>query len=500
MSAPLQEALDRLVPSCDTEFGDWERVLAAAGVTRAPATAEPAAPLRGRRLTRRQLIAAALSLGAVTILFATPAFGLRALILDFVGGRTSVSFEKSRPAPAAIKKRFLDVFSVGAPAGMDQGVLPDQAREITFRGAAGQKRVLWVAPTRARGFCFIIVGAGGGCTTKEVEQENAPVVVDGAFSQRPGEQPRFLEVNGRVFSPKVATLTLEFQDHWSMPIPFVYVSSPINAGFFLTGVPSDHQRPGHWPTSLVARDGHGAILGTRMITVPTGVVRPLPPSSFPPQPPRTLPTASEVAPSAPTQTASADGITVIAGANGDVRVAARNLSPELARLLGRAVSVSCFRLTREFGIFTVRGDGVSGAFANSIGFNIHGIGRPLDGCEIASSRGHRWPDTFGSHSPVELALTAKGRAYFADRVAARDLSLFVRSGRMQAIRKENGSKLVHEMKTEFGAELARSRIRWSLTPNGITFIEESVTGRTFRVIVEHGRIVRSNVRPYAKVF
>src|SRR6185312_15591726 len=92
-------------------------------------------PSPARRPTRRQLAAVAVALAAIVVLFATPAFGLRDLIADFIGGRTSVSFVKSEPAPNAIKKRFLDLFA-GGPPGMNPNVRPAETRRITFRGAA----------------------------------------------------------------------------------------------------------------------------------------------------------------------------------------------------------------------------------------------------------------------------------------------------------------------------------------------------------------------------
>ena len=144
----------------------------------------------------------------------------------------------------------------------------------------------------------------------------------------------------------------------------------------------------------------------------------------------------------------------VAGANGAVRITAHAASRVRSRASCGRVTISCFRVTREFGIPGVRGYGPSGALADSIGLTLTGVGRPLDGCEIDSPRGHRWPDPLGSHSPIELAFTTKGRAYFADRAAARDLALFVRSGRMQRIRREPHPELLRDMNAAYGPELA----------------------------------------------
>ncbi len=71
---------------------------------------------------------------------------------------------------------------------------------------------------------------------------------------------------------------------------------------------------------------------------------------------------------------------------------------------------------------------------------------------------------------------------------------------MQKIRRERGKSLLREMNDVYGPALARSRIHFALDPRGITFRETSTTGKVFAVVVRNGRVVRSNLAPYAKVF
>ncbi len=486
MSDPMLHALDELVPAGPHETGDWAGVLAAAGVK----------PRRARRPSRRQLIAAVAALAVLGTLVATPALGVRGLILGLIG-RTNVSFVSSPGAPAKIKLEFLE-FDQGAPAGMAPHPLPDEARSITFRGAGGQKHVLWVAPTSSGGFCSIGV-ASGGCLAKAERATAGPLTVGGGYSEARGRAPLMREVNGVVLSPAVAALTLEFADGTSLPLPFVYVSSPIDAGFYFYGVPAPHQSAGHRPVAVVARNAAGAVIATKSLETPP---RPLPirPGLHFVRRPQTLPAAGAVHPTVPLRRATASGVTAVAGSNGAVQLTAGTLTPAAAKLLGRAVTYDCFRLAHAFGISTVFGEARSGDFARSVGFTLHGSIGLFDGCEIDSTRGHRWPDALSSHSPVELAFTSKARAYFADRAAARDLALFVRSGRMQRIRHEPGKELLRELNAAYGPALARSRIRFALGPHGITFSETSTTGKTFTVVVRNGRIVHSNVEPYAKAF
>ena len=59
---------------------------------------------------------------------------------------------------------------------------------------------------------------------------------------------------------------------------------------------------------------------------------------------------------------------------------------------------------------------------------------PYDGCEIAGLYGHSWWDAWGTRDAVEIWLTVRGRRFFNDRAAGRDLAYFVRSRRVQRIR------------------------------------------------------------------
>ena len=192
---------------------------------------------------------------------------------------------------------------------------------------------------------------------------------------------------------------------------------------------------------------------------------------------------------------------VVVGHNGAVQFTQTAHTAHLEHLIGRSVSYSCFRLTREFGILTTRGFGDEGRFASNVGFLLNGVGTPLDGCDIEGSAGHLWPDRNGNHSAVEIAFTPVGRAFFADRAAARDLALFVRSKRVQKIRHETPAKAVHDLQTSYGSQLAHGHIHITTqNPNELVFTETSTTGKTFTVTVRNGRISKQNLKPYAFVY
>jgi hypothetical protein len=207
-----------------------------------------------------------------------------------------------------------------------------------------------------------------------------------------------------------------------------------------------------------------------------------------------------VAPTAPKQTGSADGFTVVAGHNGAVQFTQIGTTPILRKLEGLSAGFGCFRLTKEFGIFTVRGLGDGGRFAPRVGIRLNGVGTPLDGCEVQASFGRTWPDPLGNHAAVEIPLTPAGRRFFADRAAARDLALFVRSRRMQRLRAEPPARALVDIRRAYGRALAGSRIRMAATGGALRFGERSPTGKEFFVLVRGGKIARQNLEPYGFVF
>jgi hypothetical protein len=226
---------------------------------------------------------------------------------------------------------------------------------------------------------------------------------------------------------------------------------------------------------------------------------------------QTLPAATAVPLRRPIQVGSVNGVSVRADKQGNVRFQIGALPATIRRLLaGQGVSYGCFRLTREFGIFTVRGFGVSGALRPSVGLRFATVGTPFDGCELQGGYGHTWPDPLRSHSAAEIAFTQAERRFFADCAAARDLALFVRSRRMHRLRKLTGRRLVSSLLATYGnnitrlpslsAQLRPNRIGYVPTPLGVNFAEWSPTGRRFTITVTHGKIVRQDLKPYAFVF
>jgi hypothetical protein len=481
----VQQVLDSLVPDRAGEFGEWDDVLARAGVGRE----EPAAP----KAPRRGVIAALVFVAAIVV----PA--LVAAVLT----RTDVIFSDSKPAPNVVKKQFADL-GFGSPPRFALGVQAAKAREVGTFTIHGRRRSVWVAPTLKGGFCTMFEAGFGGCVADPSERR----ILGASYEEGSSQGAWVSAIGGWVITRAArARLELAYADGSSEDIAYVHVSPPIDAGFFWFDVPKGHSDKRSRAVALYVKDGTGRTLATQRFAYEPR--RPIHRGAMPSGKyvPPSLPTRSSVPPSEPIQLGSGNGVSVTAGANGVVLFDASRIDPHARALIGRGVGLGCFKLTREFGIFDTRELFFSGRFAPAVALRIFGLSPPLDGCEIQGSYGHRWPDRNGSHSAVEIALTDKGRRYFTNRAAARDLALFVRMAKMQRIRKLTGTELLSALAPypivrlpSRGATPPVGKIGYALTADGVTFVERSPTGRRFFVEIRHRRIAHMNVKPYAFVF
>jgi hypothetical protein len=429
--------LDRLVPEPQT-FGDWDDVLGRAGIT--------------KRRARKPLVVAAVVVALLVVLFATPALGV---LLDLIG-RTDVPFT-GKSAPTRVQRTFFDM-SLAAPKGMGPQAIASQTRRV---GALGG-RALYVAPTRSGGFCWEIARSGGGCGT----EGERPLNVIWAMKERRGG-PVFVEaVMGTISAPAAQTLTVEYRDGTSKRLPFVWVTKPIDAGFFSFRIPPAHQNGAARATAVTIRDGNGKLISRQRL----GYVRPhvpprraVVPRSYRPPPP--LP-----APTAPLQRGSAGGVDVVVGANGIAEFHVPNASFKDA-------SWACFKFLRYHQLVPFElGYAPQAIRGNRI--ELGGLRGPVDGCELQASRGHTWPDRLGYHAAVEIPFTPHARRWLADRAAARELALYLRWSKHHPNAPTIGITVTHA-----GGET--------------TYSVRSTTGKRFAVTVRGGRIVHENVRPYA---
>jgi hypothetical protein len=147
---------------------------------------------------------------------------------------------------------------VGAPPGMESGVIPNQTRLV----ATFDQVQLWVAPTRAGGYCSVMGGAGG-CDRLGTSPLN---VTYGSVTQPGRAGTPYVDladlrvVDGAINPRWSETVELRFEDGTVLRPRIVWVSVPITQGFFYVPIGNDHRRAGHQLREVVALNADGDIV------------------------------------------------------------------------------------------------------------------------------------------------------------------------------------------------------------------------------------------------
>jgi hypothetical protein len=121
------------------------------------------------------------------------------------------------------------------------------------------------------------------------------------------------------------------------------------------------------------------------------------------------------------------------------------------------VPVGCFNLAYGAGQWEAIGGFSYGTFGRNLRVSVVGgvrrgaVTPPFDACTATGSYGRRWNDARGMHDALEMPLTSLGHRFFAQRAAARDLSLFMRTPQMREIRRA----MIRKAKIPSAAEIAR---------------------------------------------
>jgi hypothetical protein len=197
------------------------------------------------------------------------------------------------------------------------------------------------------------------------------------------------------------------------------------------------------------------------------------------------------------------GVTIRIHVPGVAVVDTRRMEPSLKQRLPETLVWHCFRVLPDDvlqtgGIAPIPRSGVKTAVVlASPSFRnrqrrLQPLRPPYDGCELGTGYGRNWLPRFDWHGPLEITLTERGRRYFDERAAARELAHFVRNGarRQARIRMRAGAaappaaQLADPSRADIDVTSSGARFRASLT---------APTGRRFYIEIVRGRIGQKNV-------
>ena len=263
----ISNVLEELAPAAVADEPAWEDVLARAELLAASSATNgdvigPSLVSRVERVSGlpgrvrrpfglRGLLLAVLGLLTLVVVVAAAAYVLGHPVIDFgnaqKGSRTVVDDFGS--------------LQVGAPSpAMAPGVLPNQARAITAVRIDGKAHTLYVAPTKKGGFCYQWSHLMGGCRADRHDKFASHIDAGGMAG------PHGMTVlNGSFFQAAGERLEVEYADGQKSDIPFVWVTAPINAGFYLYRVPDAHRHAGHEPVSITLYGASNRVLDRERI-------------------------------------------------------------------------------------------------------------------------------------------------------------------------------------------------------------------------------------------
>jgi hypothetical protein len=267
---------------------------------------------------------------------------------------------------------------------------------------------------------------------------------------------------------------------------------------------------------VVAFDKDGKVLWVQCTAIGRSPAGPFPgggcgkyKNSSPPDLPPMAQPKKPAKPSGPVvvQRGSGDGVgVVVRGAQIEAQFG--GISPETRRLLqskeGR-INLGCFKLVTVGGTRYGNGVNVTKPFTTILRVRPYGgQTAPFDGCVATGMYGHSWNDGHGTHDAVEVPLTPRGRRYFAERAAARDIAWLARARIFRNIRYAREPLSTTEVVRRLGDHtlpLATPEATppigklgiWLGAENRIVLVERATTGRRLYLEIRRGINYRTNL-------
>ena len=203
------------------------------------------------------------------------------------------------------------------------------------------------------------------------------------------------------------------------------------------------------------------------------------------------------------QRGGARGVTVVVYQGGGARFDTTGMEPGLQRVMPEQLQARCFKLIgrdREsngaYGTAPKNGRRSIALLAQPQHGRIPVAAGRFDACELGGQFGRNWLPRFDWHWPLEIPLTTRGRRWFEDRAAARELGHFVRNGTRNRARVAMKRGAPAPPATSL-RDPARPYIRVSAGGDRFAASLTASTGRRFFVEIERGRIARTNAKGLA---
>ena len=178
---------------------------------------------------------------ALAVLAAAPAFALRHEIVDFWS---------AEPAPGPIQ---LDFDRQKEATGTGSWHPVGTAREVLRVYADGEARPLWVVPSESGAYCWRWHHIGS-CAERDRPMRLA------VFGRDAAEGGGSAIVVGDVLDRMIQEIQVEYEDGVRSPVRYVWVSEPIDAGFFAVEVPEAQRVPGHRAAYMLGLDDEGQVV------------------------------------------------------------------------------------------------------------------------------------------------------------------------------------------------------------------------------------------------
>ena len=166
-----------------------------------------------------------------------------------------VDFVSAEPAPERVVVQFGQMgvrsrITLGGPQ-----VRAGEARKITEATFRGKRHALFVAPTEDGGFCWVWEKLMGSCGRTAVGQSKLTQPLSAGWLDSPSGGPA--RVSGHVLDPAITRVEVVYEDGGRDAVSVVWVSEPIDAGFFFFETSSEHLRVGHRAKALVGLNDDG---------------------------------------------------------------------------------------------------------------------------------------------------------------------------------------------------------------------------------------------------